>query len=87
MKRQAGKVIGEFQAKEGSKTLCPNCKTENPANAQICAKCGAPLNAAVKPVEAPKKGMSLGCLIALGVVGLLIVIGIISLISTGREKD
>jgi ribosomal protein L40E len=86
MKRKAGQVMGGFQAGEGSKTLCPNCKTENPANAQICAKCGAPLNAAVKPEADVKKGLSLGCLIALGVAGLLVIIGIISLISMGAKK-
>lgn len=85
-KRQAGQVVGGFQAGEGSKTLCPNCKTENPANAQICAKCGAPLNAAVKPEEPAKKGLSLGCLIALGIAGLLVIIGIITLISIGAKK-
>lgn len=86
-KRQAGKVMGEFQSGTETKTKCPNCSTENPANAQICSKCGAPLNATEKPQATPRKGMSLGCLIALGVVGLLVIIGIISLISTAAKKS
>jgi ribosomal protein L40E len=84
--REAGKLIGEFQAGEGSKTICPNCKTENPANAQICKGCGAPLNAVAKPVEPAKKGMGKGCIIALAVIGLLVIVGIISLISLGAKK-
>ncbi len=85
-KRQAGQVIGKFQAGEGSKTLCPNCKSENPANTQICSNCGAPLNAALKPDEPAKKGMSKGCLIGLVIAGLILIIGIISLISLGAKK-
>lgn len=78
-------MIGGFQETEGSKTLCPNCKTENPANAQICSKCGAPLNAAVKTVEVPKKGFPLGCIIGI-VVAILAVIGIIAAISIGSQE-
>lgn len=83
--RTAGKVMGEFQATDGTKTKCPNCQTENPANAQICSKCGAPLNAVVKPVEAPKKGFPIGCIIAI-VVAVLAVIGIVAAISIGSQK-
>ncbi|NMB53691.1 MAG: zinc-ribbon domain-containing protein [Leptolinea sp.] len=85
--RESGKVMGEFKTGTETKTKCPNCATENPANAQICVKCGAPLNAALKPEEAPKKGLSLGCLIALGIAGLLAIIGIISLISMGAKRS
>lgn len=84
--REAGKVMGEVQKDNDPKTLCPNCKTENPANAQICSKCGAPLNATAVPEQAAKKSLSLGCLIALGIAGLLLVIGIISLISLGAKR-
>ncbi len=84
--REAGKVMGGLQKEAEAKTLCPNCRTENPADAQLCAKCGAPLNAAIPHPQEPKKGPSLGCLIALGIAGLLLIIGIISLISLGAKR-
>ena len=83
--RVAGKVLGGFQATDGTKTLCSNCKTENLANAQICSKCGAPLNATLKPVDVPKKGFSIGCIIAI-VVAALAVIGLIIVLSIGSQK-
>jgi ribosomal protein L40E len=83
--RAAGKVIGVFQATEGTKTICPNCKTENPANAQICSKCGAPLIATIKPVEAPKKGFPISCIIAI-VLAILAVIGLVTVLSIGGQK-
>lgn len=86
MKRQAGKVMGDLKSGTETKIKCPHCNTENPANAQICSGCGGPLHKVEKPAAAPKKGMSLGCLIALGIAGLLMLIGIFSLISTGTKK-
>ncbi len=85
-KRESGQVMGGFQSGTETKIKCPSCASENPANAQICSKCGSPLNATVKPQEAPKKGLSLGCLIALGIVALIAIIGIITLISLGAKK-
>ncbi|NLF52156.1 MAG: zinc ribbon domain-containing protein [Leptolinea sp.] len=86
MKRQAGKVMGELKTGTETKIKCPHCNAENPANAQICSGCGGPLQAVEKNSATQKKGLSTGCLIVLGIVGLLVVIGIISLISAGMKK-
>ena len=84
--RQSGQQIGAFQSGSGTTVKCPHCAAENPANAQFCSGCGAPLKTVEKP-EAPKKGgLSTGCLIALGAAGLLIVIGIFTLIGLGFKK-
>jgi ribosomal protein L40E len=84
--RQAGQQLGGLQTGTSTTTKCPHCAAENPANAQICSGCGAPLNATVKPEAAAGKGMSKGCLIALVAAGILVVIGIISLIGLGLKK-
>ncbi len=86
MKRQAGKVVGDFKAGTTTTIKCPHCNAENPANAQICSGCGGPLHTVEKTATVPKKGLPLGCLIALGIAGLLAIIGIFSLISTGAKK-
>jgi ribosomal protein L40E len=84
--RQAGKQLGDLKAGTSTTTKCPNCAAENPANAQICSGCGAPLNATDKPAGSANKGLSKGCLIALGAAGLLVLIGVICMISMGLKK-
>ncbi|NMB59954.1 MAG: zinc-ribbon domain-containing protein [Chloroflexi bacterium] len=84
--RQAGKELGGFQEGTSTKTKCPHCAAENPANAQICSGCGAPLNAVEKQVQAAGKGLSKGCLVALGIAGLLVLIGVCSLLGLSMKK-
>ena len=33
--------------------FCPNCGSENEANARVCSKCGTPLGVEVSPVKKP----------------------------------
>ncbi len=56
--RQAGKVMGAFQAKPVPDAPCPYCGTLNPATALKCAKCGGSLAkqpAAPSPPALPAK--------------------------------
>ena len=56
--RQAGKVMGAFQAEPVPDVACPYCGTLNPANALKCSKCGGSLAkrpAAPTPPAQPAK--------------------------------
>jgi hypothetical protein len=42
-RREAGKVVGAYQAAPVRQIPCPNCASPNPETAVKCANCGAPL--------------------------------------------
>lgn len=55
VRREAGKVIGAYQAGSVQQIACPNCGAMNPENALKCSGCGASLQreAAAPPSAAP----------------------------------
>lgn len=73
-KREAGKVLGAFQAGEARQIPCPNCGAQNPETASRCSQCGGSLSrqpeqmhpAAPIPAGKPKRG-------GLLILGLLLV--------------
>jgi hypothetical protein len=76
--RKTGEVLGSLDA-TAKAVVCKACGTENAAGRQFCQNCGAPLpRADAKPQPAPvaKQKWPVGCLVAAGVVALLLVVGL-----------
>jgi ribosomal protein L40E len=54
VRREAGKVVGAYQAEPVKEVACPTCGALNPESALRCAQCGAPLARQPRPpVAAP----------------------------------
>ena len=86
--RQSGEVLGGLGDAAPKAVACTACGTENPADRQFCQNCGAPLpRAAAKPQPAPQTApkFPLGCLIAGGVLALLLVVGLAFLFMSGGQ--
>jgi ribosomal protein L40E len=79
-RRQAGEVVGAFDAGPGQPRTCPACGTENPASATQCSQCGASLASAPPPAPAPPAPAppkrKLGCLVVGVIVALLALCGL-----------
>lgn len=87
--RQAGQVLGAFQAGPVPDVACPFCGTPNPASAVKCQKCGGALGKAPAQAAtpAPAQGkLGLGLILAI-VGGLVCVAAVIALILGGRTTD
>lgn len=88
--RQAGQVMGAFQAGPAADVPCPFCGELNPANAPKCKKCGGVLQkAAAAPAQPaaagiPKAGLGIGAAV-FGVLLCVCVIGFFIL--QGRTTD
>jgi hypothetical protein len=50
-RRQAGTVVGAYQAGPASPTICPRCGSENPASNANCQNCGASLKPGTSPAS------------------------------------
>jgi membrane protease subunit (stomatin/prohibitin family) len=74
VRRQAGQVVGAFQAGPARQVTCPSCGSMNPENALKCAQCGAVLapkpTPASQPAAPPRKVNPLW--IGLGIAAVLL---------------
>lgn len=91
-RREAGAVLGTFQAASGAETMaCPNCGQANPKTALKCAACGASLavEAAKPPAPAAKTPTKLNpVVIVIGALVLLalIVVCVVSIINATKTE-
>lgn len=86
--REAGQVVGAFQAGAAPTVACPYCQAPNPPNAARCQKCGGALQ---KPVAAAPKPAPAGTALGLGLAGAavlaLCICAIGWIVLSGRTTD
>jgi len=93
VRREAGKVVGAYQARPVKQIACPNCGEQNPETALKCSQCGAPLKmvsevkiapeTTARTIQKPNPLLFVG----IGVLVLLCIIGAIALISAGSARE
>jgi ribosomal protein L40E len=92
VRREAGKVIGAYQAAPAKQIACPNCGTMNPETALRCAQCGASMTRqtqapaapqAVRPAALPNWAMY----VVLGIVVICVLAGAFFLFSRLMTRE
>jgi hypothetical protein len=91
-RREAGRVVGAYQAAPVKQVACTHCGTMNPETALKCAGCGASLvtaPAAAPSAKAPAKTNFLGIGIGVAVVVILCICAIVgyAMLATPRESQ
>ena len=90
--RESGQVLGDFKQGPAPDVICPACGTANPASAPSCTNCGGSLAkepAGTIPAAATaSRSWAKSKLSWFGVVaGILLVLGVITLISLASRKQ
>jgi ribosomal protein L40E len=88
-RREAGAVVGAYQAGPAPQIRCAACGADNVASAKSCARCGTPLGKTPTLQPAPAPAKTGGCAwwwIAAAVIVLFVIVGAFAYFSSQTDR-